>query len=134
MLKFGTVGIFLAIALVSTSRLCAIEHTKDSLDTVRERVATKKAILVDVRDLVEWEAGHIKGALQLPYRELQDKYDEAKLREKIPKDTIVYTYCVVGMRSLKAGSILEKAKYDVRPLKQGYEELLKAGFEKETKK
>ena len=111
----------------------AIEHTKDSLETVKERVAAKKAILVDVRELVEWDAGHIKGAVLLPWRELQDKYDEAKIREKIPKDTIVYTYCMVGYRSLKAGAIIEKAGYEVRPLKPGYEELVKAGFDKEKK-
>ena len=133
MLKFGVMAIFMATALLAPSRLYAIEHTKDSLETVKERVAAKKAILVDVRDLVEWEQGHIKKAEHLPFRELQEKFDEAKLRKKIPKDTIVYTYCVVGMRSLKAGAILEKAGYDVRPLKPGYEELLKAGFENEKK-
>lgn len=137
MLKLCVMAIFMATALVTPlvapSRLYAIEHTKDSLETVKERVAAKKAILVDVRDLVEWEQGHIKNAEHLPFRELQEKLDEAKLRKKIPKDTIVYTYCVVGMRSLKAGAILEKAGYDVRPLKPGYDELLKAGFENEKK-
>ncbi len=110
-----------------------LEHTKDTLQEVKERVAQKKAVLVDVRDLVEWNDGHVKGAIFLPWRDLQDKFDEKKLREKLPKDAIIYTYCAVGYRSLRAGNIIVKYGYDVRPLKPGYEELIKAGFENEKK-
>lgn len=106
-----------------------LEHTKDSLDKVKELVEQKKAVLVDVRELVEWDAGHVKGAVFLPWRDLQDKFDEAKLREKLPKDAIIYTYCAVGYRSLRAGKIIAKYQYEVRPLKPGYDELVQAGFE-----
>jgi phage shock protein E len=138
--KFG--GLFLlAMILVacSSGKLLAqrggpeLEHTKDSLEKVKELVAQNKAVLVDVRELVEWDAGHVKGAVFLPWRDLQDKFDEAKLREKLPKDTIIYTYCAVGYRSLRAGKIIAKYQYEVRPLKPGYEELVKAGFEGEKK-
>ena len=110
-----------------------LEHTKDSLKTVKERIEEKKAVLVDVRELVEWNDGHIEGAIHLPWRDLQDKFDEKALREKLPKDTIVYTHCMVGYRSLKAGKIIAKYGYDVRPLKPGYKELLEAGFKNEKK-
>jgi len=106
-----------------------LEHTKDSLEKVKDLVEQKKAVLVDVRELVEWDAGHVKGAVFLPWRDLQDKFDEAKLREKLPKDAIIYTYCAVGYRSLRAGKIIAKYQYEVRPLKPGYDELVKAGFE-----
>jgi phage shock protein E len=121
----------LLVATTCVAVALAMEHTTDSLDSVKERVAEKKAVLVDVRDLVEWNSGHIKDAVHLPFRDLQDNWDEEKVREKVSKDLIIYTYCVVGFRSLKAGTILEKAGYDVRPLKPGYEELVKAGFEVE---
>lgn len=110
-----------------------LEHTKDSLKTVKERIDEKKAVLVDVRELVEWNDGHIEGAVHLPWRDLQDKFDEKALREKLPKDTIVYTHCMVGYRSLKAGKIIAKYGYEVRPLKPGYKELLEAGFKNEKK-
>lgn len=127
-----TIASILIVAFASSVLTTfAIDHTSDSLDVVKERVKEKKAILVDVRDLVEWNAGHVKGAVHLPFRDLQDKFDKDKIREKLGKDVIVYTYCVVGFRSLKSGPILEKAGYEVRPLKPGYEELLKAGFENE---
>ena len=109
------------------------EHTKDSLDTVKEKIAEKKAILVDVRDLVEWNAGHVQGAVLLPWRELQDKLTEAQVKEKLPKDKILYTHCAVGYRSLRAAKILKKYGYEVRALKPGYEELIKAGFPSEMK-
>lgn len=109
------------------------EHTKDSLSTVKEKIAEKKAVLVDVRDLVEWNAGHVQGAVLVPWRDLQDKLTEAQVKEKIPKDKIVYTHCAVGYRSLRAAKILKKYGYEVRALKPGYEELVKAGFASEKK-
>ena len=133
----GFLGMFL-VAWVSNVSLAQrggpdLEHTKDSLEKIKELVEQKKAVLVDVRELVEWNAGHVEGAVFLPWRDLQDKFDEAKLREKLPKDAIIYTYCAVGYRSLRAGKIIAKYQYDVRPLKPGYEELVKAGFESEKK-
>ena len=52
---------------------------------------------------------------------------------KLPKDKIIYTYCAVGYRSSRAGKIIAKQKFDVRPLKPGFEELVKAGFDSEKK-
>jgi phage shock protein E len=107
-----------------------LEHAKDTLEEVKQRIEEKKAILVDVRELVEWNEGHVRGAKHLPFRALQEKVNEKELKEEF-KGRIVYTYCAVGMRSLKAGRILQKLEIDIRPLKQGYEELAKAGFRTE---
>jgi rhodanese-related sulfurtransferase len=132
MLRFRfSVAIFVWLTAMSLSTW-AQEHTKDSLDKVKEYVEAKKAVLVDVRELVEWNAGHVKGAVHLPFRDLQDKWDEEKIRKAIPKGAIVYTYCAVGMRSLKSSKYIEKAGFEVRPLKPGYDELVKSGFEKEV--
>ena len=132
MLKIMVMGV-LSLLSVSWLPLAELQHTEDSLKTVKERIAEKKAILVDVRELVEWNDGHIEGAVHLPWRDLQDKFDEKKLREKLPKDIIVYTHCMVGYRAIRAGKIIEKYGYDVRPLKPGYQELLEAGFKNEKK-
>ena len=110
----------------------ALDFTKDSLAEVRKNVSEGKAILVDVRDLVEWNAGHVQGAAHLPWRDLQGKKSD-QLLEKLPKDKIIYTYCAVGYRSSRAGKIIVKHKFDVRPLKPGFEDLVKAGFEPEKK-
>lgn len=118
-------------ALADDRNLEPKEHTKDSLASVKEKIADKKAILVDVRDLVEWNAGHVQGAVLLPWRDLQDKLTEAQVKEKLPKDKIVYTHCAVGYRSLRAAKILKKYGYEVRALEPGYDELIKAGFTSE---
>jgi rhodanese-related sulfurtransferase len=110
----------------------ALEFTKDSLSQVKSNVAEGKAILVDVRDLVEWNSGHVRDAIHLPWRDLQGKKSD-QLVDKLPKDKIVYTYCAVGYRSSRAGKIIMKHKFDVRPLKPGFEDLVKAGFEPEKK-
>ncbi len=123
MLAWMIVGVLASIASAAE-----LTHTKDSLDVVKARVAEQKAVIVDVRSMDEWKEGHVKQALHLPVSDLP-KVDEAKLKEKLPKDKIVYTYCAAGVRSLKAGKILQKYGYDVRPLEPGFEELAKAGFE-----
>ena len=110
----------------------ALEFTKDSLSQVKSNVAEGKAILVDVRDLVEWNSGHVRDSIHLPWRDLQGKKSD-QLVDKLPKDKIVYTYCAVGYRSSRAGKIIAKYKLDVRPLKPGFEDLVKAGFESEKK-
>ena len=130
---FKLLAMSLMIFSVSYLQKAELKHTEDSLKVVKERVTGKKAILVDVREIFEWNDGHIEGAVHLPVRDLQDKFDEKVLREKIPKGSIVYTYCMVGARSLKAGKIIEKYGYDIRPLKPGYKELLEAGFKNEKK-
>ncbi len=111
-----------------------LPHTTDTLDVVKERVQDKKAILVDVRSIHEWNKGHVKDAVLLPWRDLQTTLKEKDIREKIPKDMIVYTYCAVGYRASRAGKILAGYGFDVRPLLPGFDELVNAGFESEVKK
>ena len=103
----------------------AAEHTKDSLEVVKKKLADKEAVLVDVREQSEWNAGHLDAAVLLPLSSLQKNADAAK---NLPKGKIVYTHCKAGVRSVTAGEILKRQGYDVRPLKAGYKDLLDAGF------
>ena len=115
------------VCLIGTD-LIALDHTKDSLPTVKENITAKKAILVDVREKEEWDSGHIADALLLPLSSLEEALDVKASLARLPKDRIIYTHCAVGVRSLKAAELLKKHGYNVRPLKAGYAELLKAGF------
>jgi phage shock protein E len=114
------------------SHVHAADLTNDPLPTVQENLATHKAVLVDVREPGEWKEGHVEGAISLPLSSLKKGVDRSALERQLPKDTIVYTHCVMGLRAVAAAKILEKLGYNVRPLKAGYEELVKAGFEKAT--
>lgn len=108
----------------------AAEPTKDTLATVKKNIADEKAVLVDVREQSEWDAGHIAGAVFLPLSELRDGLDAETLAKRLPKNRVLYTHCVIGKRSLTAAEILLKHGYDVRSLKPGYKELIAAGFKK----
>ena len=104
-----------------------IKHTKDTLATVKEKLAKGKAVLVDVREKFEV-------AVLVPLSELREgKNDEefAKaLAKKLPGNKIIYCHCRSGGRVLAAAPILRALKYDVRPLKAGYRTLVESGFKK----
>ena len=110
------------------------KHTKDSLALIKERISKNEAVLVDVREKYEWEDGHLHSAIFLPLSGLKEggtsESFASKLAVKLPKDKIVYCHCLSGGRVLPASAILQKLGYDARPLKSGYESLLKAGFKK----
>ena len=108
----------------------AAEHTKDSLATVKKNIKEKKAVLFDVREAREWDAGHLKLALLVPLSELRDGTDPASLVKGLKKTIIIYCHCKSGGRVLRATDIARKLGYDMRPLKYGYADLLEAGFEK----
>lgn len=118
-----------AALVLSTAPASAAEHTKDSLDTVKAALKEKKAVLVDVREQREWDAGHIDGAILLPLSKLKE-IDAEALAKQLPKDKVIYCHCAVGRRALTAGDLLKKHGYDVRPLKPGYSVLVEEGFPK----
>lgn len=127
-----------SLFLFTTARLLlgqeATTHTKDSLQAVKGNVQTGKALIVDVREQGEWDAGHLQGAILLPQSKLRVEGQLAELLKVLPKDKIIYTHCKAGGRALTCGDILKKQGYDVRPLKAGYETLLEAGFPKDERK
>jgi rhodanese-related sulfurtransferase len=116
------------VAVSIASFTLAQEHTKDSLDTVKKALADKKAVLIDVREKSEWDRGHLKDASLLPLSSLKDKELPRELAKLMPKDKVAYLHCAAGGRCLTAAEILRKHGYDVRPLKDGYANLLKNGF------
>jgi rhodanese-related sulfurtransferase len=116
--------------LSANSPRANIEHTKDSLETIKKNVDSGKAVLVDVRSEQEWNKGYIEGSIFVPVTSLRKGGDPKKLAKILPKNKILYTFCVVGMRAKTAAYELGKHGYTVRAVKPGYEELLKAGFKK----
>lgn len=112
-------------------------HTQDALSVVQQRVEKKEAVLIDVREQKEWDAGHLKQARLLPLSALtkkprDEKFTIAALKKSLPTDKPIYLHCKVGGRSVAVADALRRElgpEYDFRPLKAGYEELVEAGFE-----
>jgi rhodanese-related sulfurtransferase len=128
-----------SLVLFCVQTLSAAEHTKDSLEVVKERVQTKEtAVLLDVREQKEWDAGHLSDAKLFPLSRLRAGKGESDFAKEVakllPKDKIVYCHCRSGGRVLPATDILKELGYDVRPLKAGYSQLLEAGFPKAPEK
>ncbi len=62
------------------------------------------AVVLDVRDRKEFDAGHIVGAINIPYANLESRVDE--LRKFAEKPIIVA--CRMGQHSGAAGTLLRK--------------------------
>lgn len=118
----------LMVGLAGLSPVAAADHTKDTLDMVKKAVADDKAVLLDVREKAEWDDGHLKDAKLLPLSVLRGGAKAEDVAKVAPKGKIIYCHCAAGGRCLKAADELKKLGYDVRPLKPGYADLLKAGF------
>jgi len=109
-----------------------IPHTKDSLKTVKKRVESKTAALLDIREVAEWNEGHLKLAVLIPLSELKKESPSTKVKkalEALDKSEPVYFHCRSGRRVLTAAPLLKKMGFDVRPLKAGFEDLRQSGFE-----
>lgn len=132
-MRFFIMALVVVGLLVVVAGWAAAENTKDSLEKVKKNVAEEKAVLVDVREKSEWDEGHIEGSIFLPLSDLKKGVKKEQLAKSLPEDRILYTFCVVGKRSVTAGDILETSGYEVRALKPGYKELVTAGFKKAKK-
>jgi rhodanese-related sulfurtransferase len=66
-----------------------------------KEVLTKGATILDVRSTGEYASGHIKGSLNIPLDQLEQKLG------KLPKDKAIITCCLSGARSGRAVDILK---------------------------
>jgi rhodanese-related sulfurtransferase len=57
-------------------------------------------ILVDVREVDEYEEGHLPGAVNIPLSQFTDRYTE------IPQDKAVLLVCKLGGRSMQAAQFM----------------------------
>lgn len=77
-----------------------------SINQVEETVREMGAILIDLRSREEYEKGHIKGAISLPFEELERKFFYRKNQP-------VVVYCEMGSRSMRASRWLYERGYQV---------------------
>lgn len=75
----------------------------------KELMQEKEYAIVDVRTKEEYESGHIKEAINIPY----DKIDE---NTKLDKNKNIFVYCKSGARSKKAYETLKTLGYSVYDL------------------
>lgn len=65
----------------------------------------KDGIIIDVREKSEWDAGHIKTAINIPMSEFRQRINE------VPKDKDVFIHCRSGQRSYNICLYLQSQGY-----------------------
>ena len=71
------------------------------------------ALLIDVREVTEWELGHAPMATLIPLAELPDHLDE------LPRDRLIVCACRSGARSHRAAIFLQESGFDAVNLAGG---------------
>jgi rhodanese-related sulfurtransferase len=79
-----------------------------------EHLNPKTQVILDVRNLEEYEAGSIPGALNIPLGQLRKRLAE------LPKDREIIVHCQTGQRSYFAARILAQEGFTVRNLTGSY--------------
>jgi len=95
----------------------------DSLDPVSREALVKRlddgsVVLLDVRPEDEFALGHLPGALNIPFADLERRLAE------LPKDTQIVAYCrgPYCVLSFEAVAALRSKGYDIKRLEDGYPE------------
>lgn len=73
-----------------------------------DMVNRQNAVVVDVRERKEYEAGHIVDSINIPYSALESRADELKKHQDRP---IVIT-CKMGQTAGAAGTLLRKRGFE----------------------
>lgn len=73
-----------------------------------QRINREKAVVIDVCDSAEYQAGHVGGAKSIPLAELETKLPTVVKNKATP----VVLVCASGARSARAVAIAKKLGYD----------------------
>ena len=76
-------------------------------------VGRSDALIIDLRDERSFRRGHVRGAVNIPYRELEDNMD-------FPKEKTLILYCARGGSSMAAARQLAKMGYETRSVIGGF--------------
>jgi sulfur-carrier protein adenylyltransferase/sulfurtransferase len=88
-------------------------------------------LFLDVRELDEWQEGHIVGAIHIPRGNL-----ESRIEGLVPdKEREIFVYCAVGSRSAFAAKALTELGYtDVTSVSGGFTDWKRNGYDFTTPK
>lgn len=90
-------------------------------------------VLLDVRELDEWQRGHIAGAVHIPMAFVEERADphspEADPNLTAAKEAAIVVHCAQGVRSLLSADALKKMGYsNVVSMSDGIVGWAKQGF------
>jgi phage shock protein E len=106
-----------------------ISYTGDSLGSIKQLVESNEAILLDVREQIEWDECHAKLAVFLPMSILKDDTQRAAALESLDKSKPIYCHCKVGGRAMVFAEMVQGMGFDVRPMRYKFTMIEKCGLE-----
>ncbi len=83
-----------------------------------EELPDSDALILDVRDPIEYKQDHIEGAEHLPLDQLRRRMDE------LPRNREIWAYCFVGQRSYYAARALSQYGFNVKNISGGFKSYL----------
>ncbi|HYV58993.1 MAG TPA: rhodanese-like domain-containing protein [Acidimicrobiia bacterium] len=95
-------------------------HHLDPVESKRR--VDSGALLLDVRNPNEWQAGHAEGAAWIPMSELAER------QEELPTDREIVVICKSGARSGRVAQALTAAGYEAVNVAGGADAWEEAGF------
>jgi rhodanese-related sulfurtransferase len=97
----------LYLAAIAMLAACNSELASLAPKQAAAMFAEKKAVILDVRELHEWQEQHIAGAIHIPLAQVEARISELSQY----KDSPVIVQCRSGKRSAKAASTLQAAGF-----------------------
>lgn len=88
----------------------------------KETIDRGEAVVLDVREPYEWDAGHIRGAVHVPMGALAQRQDV------VPRDRLVLAICRSGNRSSTVTKALANAGYRIENVDGGMKAWVAAGY------
>lgn len=102
---FGTAKDVVNMAALVGLNVLNGEYKQVPVTEIRE-LQESNAFIIDAREAWEFEEGHIKGAVNIPFSEFRNRLDE------IPKDEPVYVHCLSSQRSYNMVKALNMRGFD----------------------
>lgn len=99
--------LLLLASLLGNSAIFAESIPSISPPQALKMQSEQNAIIIDVRENDEWNAGHIAGAIHIPLGEIENRATELAKYQHQP----VITQCRSGARSAKAATILSNTGF-----------------------
>lgn len=129
-------GLLMSMRHIAKSNLADVRDigaahfdARDNLEAVSrtellDRIGRGEAVVVDVRPVGEYAAGHVSGALNIPVETLERELDS------LPKDKEIVAYCRGPYCALvyRAVAVMRERGYAVRRLEEGFPQWKHAGL------
>ncbi|GAA4420028.1 rhodanese-like domain-containing protein [Bremerella cremea] len=119
----------IALCVLGIGTLVSVAQAID-LKELKKNVEEGKAILLDVREEVEWKRAHLVDSESVPFSTISTDSMARRAAVRFPSDPDVKLYALStdGRVSTLASDMFKRVNVEVIALKDSYRSLVNAGF------